>query len=249
MNEKLLEYFNEIEMNHWWWEGRRQILRQTIKKEKNLKILDIGCGTGETLSFLKTYLPKPSLYGIDSSPTAIKYAMKRGHKNIISVDAKKLPFENNKFDYILLLDVLEHIKDDTSILIEARRVLKKNGKIIITTPALQFIWSEHDTAQGHFRRYVRRRIRKITSNSKLSVKEISYFNFFLSPAIIGVRLLSKLKPFKKYGEYNSKLNFSVAKKPFLNELLKSIFVFEVKLIKYINYPFGISIFTLLEKEN
>lgn len=249
MNEKLLEYFNDIEKNHWWWEGRRQILRQSIGKKKGLKILDIGCGTGETLSFLDEYLPKPALYGVDSSPVAIKYAKRRGHKNILKVDAKKLPFENNTFDYILLLDVIEHIKNDTAVLIEAKRVLKNKGKIIITTPALQFIWSEHDRAQGHFRRYVRRRIRKIAESAKLSIKRISYFNFFLSPAIIGIRLLSRLRPFRKFGKYDSDLNFNVAKKTLANDILKLIFVNEIKLMNFINYPFGISIFSILQKES
>jgi ubiquinone/menaquinone biosynthesis C-methylase UbiE len=249
MNEKLLDYFNDIEKHHWWWEGRRQILRQSITNKKGLKVLDIGCGTGETLSFLKEYLPKPELYGIDSSPVAIKYAKKRGHKNILKVDAKKLPFSDNSFDCILLLDVIEHIEDDASILKEAKRVLKKKGKIIITAPALQFIWSEHDSAQGHFRRYVRRNIRLLVKSTKLSLIQISYFNFFLSPAIIAIRLLSRFKLFSKYGKYDSNLNFNVAKKPFLNGLLKLIFVSEIKLLKFINYPIGISIFAVLRKES
>lgn len=247
MNEKLLEYFNEIEKRHWWWEGRRQILRQSISPKKGQKILDIGCGTGETLSFLKEHLPKPELFGIDSSSVAIKYAKKRGHKNILKVDAKKLPFEDNSFDYILLLDVIEHIEDDTAILIEAKRVLKKKGKIIITAPALQFIWSEHDSAQGHFRRYVRRNIRQLAKDAKLKLEQMSYFNFFLSPAIITIRLLSRLKLFSKYGKYDSDINFNIAKKPVFNGLLKLIFVSEIKLLKFINYPIGISIFAVLRK--
>lgn len=247
MNEKLLGYFNEIEKHHWWWEGRRQILRQSIAQKKGLKILDIGCGTGETLTFLNAYLPKPDLYGIDNSPVAIKFARKRGHKKILKIDARKLPYKNGTFDYILLLDVLEHIENDTTILLEAKRVLKKTGRVIITTPALQFIWSEHDSEQGHFRRYVRHRIRKIAAKTKLSITKLSYFNFFLSPAIIGIRLLSRIKPFKKYGEYDSKLNFNLAKKPLANGILKAIFVTEIKIMKYLNFPFGISIFSILQK--
>lgn len=248
MNDKLLSYFNEIEKNHWWWEGRRQILRQSISQSKKvLKILDIGCGTGETLTFLKNYLPKSQLFGIDSSSDAIRYTKSRGHKNIQKVDAGKLPFKKDSFDYILLLDVIEHIEDDTSILVEAKRVLKKNGKIIITTPALQFIWSEHDTAQGHFRRYVSRRIKKVAHDSLLKVQRISYFNFFLSPAIIIIRLLSKIKPFEKLGKYDSNLNFDIAKKSFTNNILKFIFVTEIKLMKYVSYPIGISIYSVLIK--
>lgn len=247
MNKKLLEYFNQIEKQHWWWEGRRQILKQSINRKRNLKILDIGCGTGETLTFLKNYLDSPKLYGIDSSPTAIKFAQSRGHCNISKVDAKKLNFKDSTFDYILLLDVIEHIKDDISVLIEANRVLKNNGKIIITAPALKFIWSKHDTSQGHYRRYVRRRIRKISLKANLKIKRISYFNFFLSPTVIVVRLLSKIKIFKKLGNYNSDLNFNIAKKSLINNILKFIFVNEIKLMKYINYPIGISIFSILEK--
>lgn len=247
MNEQLLHYFNEIEKHHWWWEGRRQILRQEIKKVKNLRILDIGCGTGETLTFLDSYLPIPKLSGVDSSQVAVNYAKKRGHSDIRKVDALNLPYQDNTFDYILLLDVIEHIKDDASLLSEAKRVLKKGGKILITSPALQFIWSDHDRDQGHFRRYTRTMIKKLANNEKLKIMRISYFNFFLSPAIIVIRLLSNLKPLKKLGAYDSDLNFNIAKKSFVNEILKFIFTTEIKIMKYVSYPIGISVFALLKK--
>lgn len=247
MNEKLLKHFNNIEKIHWWWEGRRQILRQSIKNEPGLKILDIGCGTGETLSFLKEYLDKPKLYGIDNSQVAIDFAKKRGHKNIRKVNALKLPYKNNTFDYILLLDVIEHIENDLELLQETKRVLKKGGKIIITAPALQFIWSDHDTQQGHFRRYTRSRFRMLAQKARLKITRISYFNFFLSPAIISLRLLGRLRPFKQINSYDSKLNFDIAKKSKINDLLKTIFVSEIKLMQYLNYPLGISVFASLKK--
>jgi SAM-dependent methyltransferase len=248
MNKKLLKYFNLIEKRHWWWEGRRQILRQSIyPEEKNLKVLDIGCGTGETLTFLQSYLKSPTLYGIDNSPTAIKFAKSRGHKNILKVNAKNLPFKANTFDYILLLDVIEHLKDDIAILKEAKRVLKKTGKIIITAPSLQFIWSEHDTAQGHYRRYTRHKIIDISHRAGLTISRISYFNFILSPPIILIRLLSRLKPFKKLGKYDSDLNFNIAQKNLLNDFLKKLFVTEILLTRYISYPIGISIFSIMHK--
>lgn len=248
MNEKLLKYFHEIEKIHWWWEGRRQILRQSITKKNGLKILDIGCGTGETLTFLENFLDKPKLFGVDSSAVAIDFAKKRGHQKILKVDAQKLPFKEGTFDYVLLLDVIEHIEDDAGTILEAKRVLRPGGHIIVTTPALQFIWSEHDTAQGHYRRYVRRRIRSLATKSRMGIERISYFNFFLSPAIIAIRLLGNLKPFKKINSYDSKLNFDVAKKSLINSLLKFIFVTEIKLMKYVSYPIGISIFAIFKKK-
>lgn len=247
MDEKLLGHFNRIEKHHWWWEGRRQILRQEIKKGTSLKILDIGCGTGETLSFLKKYLDKPDLFGVDSSPIAVEYARNRGHQQITQTDAGKLAFESGSFDYVLLLDVIEHIKDDSKVLEEAKRVLKNDGKILITVPALQFLWSEHDSQQGHFRRYVRKRIKRLARTAKLRIERISYFNFFLSPFIIGVRLLSRIKMFSNLGDFDSNLNYDVANKNLINKVLTFIFVNEIRLMKHINYPFGISIFAVMKK--
>jgi len=124
--------------------------------------------------------------------------------------------------------------------------LKKDGKIIVTSPALQFIWSDHDTEQGHFRRYTRRMIKEVASNTKLRIKNIGYFNFFLALPIISIRLLSRIPIFKKFGAFDSDLNFNIAKKNYLNEILKKIFVTEIKLTRYVSYPFGISIYAILK---
>src|SRR3990172_12360899 len=110
MNDSLLAKFNDVERLHWWWEGRRVLIKMLLGNRKYKKILDIGCGTGETLTYLKTIYPKSDLYGVDLSGEAVKYAKKRGHKNIRKANALKLPFKNNFFDAVLFLDVLEHIK-------------------------------------------------------------------------------------------------------------------------------------------
>ena len=246
MNEKLLEYFNDIEKHHWWWEGRREILSQELPRKSNLKVLDIGCGTGETMSFVKSIRRGVDVVGVDNSQVAVNFAIKRGHQ-VVKVDALKLPFQNETFDVILILDVIEHIKDDEAFLIEAKRVLKKGGKIIITAPALQFIWSKHDTGQGHQRRYTRHMIRGLAKTSRLSISRLSYFNFFLSPAIIAIRLLSRLSLFSRFGEYDSDLNYKVAKRNYINSILRYIFVTEIKIMKYINYPIGISVCAILRK--
>jgi len=248
MNEKLLEYFNDIEKHHWWWEGRREILRQELSHRKKLKVLDIGCGTGETMSFVKSFLKNPDVIGVDNSQVAVNFATKRGHK-VIKVNALKLPFEDNSFDVILILDVIEHIKDDRELLSEAKRVLRPGGKIIVTAPALQFIWSQHDTGQGHQRRYTRHMMRNLADSCRLEITRLTYFNFFLSPAIIVIRLLSRLPIFGKLGEYDSDLNFKIAKGNFLNSLLRLIFVTEIKLMKYVSFPIGISVCAVLRKND
>lgn len=247
MSNFLLEKFNDIERIHWWWEGRRELVKLMLLNKKPKNILDVGCGTGETLSFLKDLYPRAKLYGVDTSQKAINYSKKRGHKNIYKSNANKLPFKDGLFDIILFLDVLEHIKDDQSVIDEAKRVLKKGGTILITSPGLSFIWSEHDTKQGHKRRYTRRAIRKLAKTASLKDEFVSYFNFFLSPPIILIRLLSNLPKFKKFSDYDSGINYDIAKKGFPNSILRFIFVNEVRMIKYLRYPVGISVVAKLRK--
>lgn len=242
MSNFLLKKFNQVEKIHWWWEGRRELLKLLIgKHNKKIKILDVGCGTGETLTFLNSAYPNSDLFGVDNSSVAIKFSKSRGHKKIYSRLANKLGFKRNLFDYVLFLDVLEHIKDDQAAINEAKRVLKKGGKIIITSPALSFIWSAHDTKQGHYRRYTRTEIRKLAKNAKMKVNYISYFNFLLSPPIILIRLIGNLPIFKKLSDYDQSINYDVAHYGLVNNILKFIFVTEVRLTKFINYPIGISI--------
>ncbi len=246
MNKNLLRHFNKVEKTHWWWAGRRQLIIQLLGKRPHT-ILDVGCGTGETLTFLRKKFPKANLYGIDNSKLAIKFAKSRGHKNIKNADAYTLPFPDNFFDVALLLDVLEHFEYDLKLIKEVKRVLKPQGSIIITCPALSFIWSAHDTNQGHFRRYSRRRFCYLAKKAKLKLSFLSYFNFFLSPPIIIIRLLGNSALFSHLNSYNSGLNYDIVKSKTVNGFLKKIFIFETKLLKYITYPFGISIAAKLEK--
>jgi len=115
MKDDLLKRFEVVEDRHWWWEGRRRLVRDflgNIKGKQKMAILDVGCGTGETISFIKKMLPESQVWGVDNNRTAIRYAHSRGHKLIRLADAGKLPFKGKMFDAVLALDVLEHIEND-----------------------------------------------------------------------------------------------------------------------------------------
>lgn len=246
MNDDLLDKFNEVEKFHWWWAGRQELIKDLLVPEKPLNILDIGCGTGETLTFMKKVFPKSRLQGIDYLPEAVRYTRSRGH-SARRADALHLPFADASFDAVLLLDVIEHIRDDSGAIKEAKRVLKPGGVTILTAPALQFIWSAHDIGQGHERRYTRHMLLSLAAKNKMAVPFISYFNFFLSPIVIAIRLLSRLSFFSRLGQYDSRLNYQLANKKLVNNLLKFIFISEIKMLKLIRYPIGISIAVKMQK--
>ncbi len=246
MNDDLLKKFNEVEKFHWWWAGRQTLIKELLIGDNPKKILDIGCGTGETLTFVKSIFPKAAVTGVDLSAEAVAYTKRRGHP-AKKADALHLPFAEGSFDAILLLDVIEHIEDDSAVLAEAKRVLKSNGVIVITAPALQFIWSAHDENQGHYRRYTRRRLTSLAKKNNLRIVFLSYFNFLLSPIIIPIRMASRIKILKRFGEYDSRLNYKLAYNNFINQILKTIFITEIKLLRFFNYPIGISVAIKLQK--
>jgi SAM-dependent methyltransferase len=253
MNDKLLEKFEAVEARHWWWEGRRKLvadfLNNFIRNNSSPAILDVGCGTGETMSFIKRNWPKSRVWGVDKSRTAIKYATYRGHKTVKLADARKLPFDPKKFDAVLALDVLEHIKNSKKVMLEMKRVLKPGGKILITSPALKFIWSQHDLGQGHVTRFNKDEIKKLAYETGLKVEQVRYFNFILSGPIILVRVLSQVPGLGFVANYDNGVNFGVVNWEWLNEFLKRIFVTEVSGIWRINYPWGISVTAILVKAN
>lgn len=242
-----LQRYNLVEKHHWWWQGRRKLIEQILADKKPSRLLEIGCGTGETLTFLKKLFPKAELYGVDLSSLAVEYAKSRNHLNIFKADAIKLPFKNNYYDLILFLDVLEHIKNDQKAVNEALRVLKPKGIIVITSPAMKFIWSYHDKMLGHERRYNLNEITNLATKAGLEVYYINYFNFFLSPFIILVRLITKLKFTKRFFKKANFTYYSIVDKKYLNTLLKFIFISEIKLLKYVKLPFGVSAVAVLVK--
>ncbi len=247
--DELLEKFNNIEQFHWWWKGRRSIIKKIIDRLviKPQHILDIGCGTGETLNYLKKILPKAKLTGIDESSIAVKLSQQNTKTKIIKGSALQLPFKDSSFDLILLLDVLEHIKRDGKVISEAKRVLDKNGVIIITCPATTFIWSRHDTRQGHIRRYSISEVKKLAKKTNLKIDLINYFNFFLFLPISAIRISQRLPFLASLSQYDNTINYSIARVGVLNRILSAIILFEVRLMFLIRFPIGISVVAVLKK--
>lgn len=248
MSDDLLNTFFEVETKHWWWVARKKIvvnlLKKYLKNTDNL-ILDAGCGTGAGILYLQQF---GDVYGVDLSPKAVDFCKKRGITKVKIGDVSDLPFKDNFFDLVCLMDVIEHVSNDKLIIKEMCRVLKKGGILLMTLPALPFIYSKHDKEQGHFRRYSKQDLDKIFEGSGFKKMKVSYFNIFLSSPIIVIRLLSKLGgPFTKLADYDSKINYSIFKKRMINVVLTQIFSLESPLLNNINLPFGISLLTIHKK--
>jgi len=110
------------------------------KIDQKCKHLDIGCGPGTFIGLLK----RTKSIGIDISKNQIFYA-KKNYENVnksFQIFKRKIPLKNNSIDTISLIELIEHLedKDLTFLMTECKRVLKKNGKIILTTPNYFSLW-------------------------------------------------------------------------------------------------------------
>lgn len=180
---------------HWWYRGRRRIVRDAVVAlglPPGARILDAGCGSGRTLDELAALPAVAGVSGLDASPDAVAAARRRGHADVREGRVEELPWPRETFDLVLALDVIEHTPDDRATLHELRRVTKTGGRLLITVPAYQGLWSRHDVVNGHYRRYDRRMLRALAADADWGIQRLTSFNALLLPPAAVVRVTERL---------------------------------------------------------
>lgn len=235
----------KLEKSFWWHVGRMNIidkqLRSLSKNKDDLAILNIGAGTGGTIPTLEKH---GKVTNVDTSEEAIAFLKKSGY-TVKKIDGKKLPFKDHSFDIITALDVLEHVEDEEKTLKEWTRVLKPDGHLVLTVPAYQWLWSEHDEVNMHYRRYTRKRLlTAIHQNGLLKSVKTSYMIFFSLPLIIGFRLIEKMRPKQKVKQST---NFVSLPEP-INNLFINLLRLEGIIQTVISLPAGTSLIGIYHKK-
>jgi len=227
------------EKKHWWFSARREIIYSVIsnlKQKESITILDFGAGSGANIEIL-TKLGKVDVY---ETNTQAKNFLKTKFKNFKNV--KIITKIKKKYNLIIAADVIEHIKNDKKVLKIFFNCLKKNGHLLITVPAFNFLFSSKDVALKHFRRYNKFNLKSLLKRY-FKIKKLSYFNFFLFLPIAISILFYKIKR-KKF------IKFVETTPPnYLNFILKNIFLVEKYILRFFNFPFGISIIALAKKND
>jgi SAM-dependent methyltransferase len=198
MDQLLMKTMLDVDEHHWWYRGRRRIIRTELDRAPlppQARVLDAGCGSGRTLEELEPY---GEVYGIEIDPEAAEVARSRGVGEVAVGRLEDLPWEDATFDLITCLDVIEHTPDDRVTLRELRRVCKPAGWLLVTVPAYQALWSLHDDANHHFRRYGRRTLRAAALDSGWQLRRMTSFNsLLLAPAAV-VRLAQRRRSGARY---------------------------------------------------
>ena len=240
-----LKHF-KLDTTYWWFDARKHITFDLIRKTSGdiySKILDVGCGGGILIKFLKENGFK-DIYGIDISNKAIKICKKRGIKNVFIGDCTKMRFDKNMFDIIIAGDILEHIKNEDIALNEFNRVLKKNGKLIVFVPAFNFLWSQHDELCHHYRRYSKYTLMNALKKANFKVERISFWNFMLFFPISLLKLSQHLLKNK-----NQNKNQMYKTNRLVNNFLPYLLGLENWILRRVNFPFGLSLFAVARKIN
>jgi SAM-dependent methyltransferase len=251
-----MEYVDEdlrCVVNHWWFASRTRALNAVIEpllpQTPDFRLLDVGCGAGNMIHHLSRY---GQVKGLDIDERPVKVARKRGY-DVDQFDVTRpMPFESNTFDAVTALDVIEHNEDDLAILADSYRVIKPGGHIIITVPALMWLWSHNDDINAHVRRYTADELKQKLAKTGFEVKRVTYNNFFVFPlaaALILLRRSSDAEP-ELASHHLDEEEYQVEMEPAspsVNAVLTLVGKVEAGLIKRVNLPIGTSLIAVAQK--
>ncbi len=239
MDRAVFDRMAELDSRHWWFVARRRILSELIHREVPLpadaRILEIGCGTGHNFEMLGRF---GQVEAIEVDDEARALSSSRLGREVGSSPLPELPgIADGSYHLIALLDVLEHIEEDRASLASIRRKLAPNGRVLLTVPANQWMWSAHDAAHHHHRRYSKAGLRNVIEEAGLQVETLSYFNSLLFPVAAAARIVGKAT--KKTESDDAMPSAPV------NTVLEKIFGFERHLVGRVPLPAGVSLVAIL----
>jgi ubiquinone/menaquinone biosynthesis C-methylase UbiE len=240
MYEHEYEAMYDLEDVYWWFIARRKLVQEIVGEETSgragVRLLDVGCGTGSNLAALAA---RTNSVGIDMSTEALSFCRRRGIEAVAHSRVEALPFPDASFEVVTALDMLEHTDDDLAALAELRRVTSPGGLLLITVPAYGFLWSEHDEALKHRRRYTAYELRNKLTVSGFAVERTSYFITSLFFPILAARVLQGIRKRSTHPQTSVRLL-----PKWLNASLVGLLDVERRIVRHINLPFGVTIVAL-----
>ena len=244
MNPELYDAHDRLEDRHWWFEGRRRVIRSVLRRHllprAHRKILDVGCGTGGMFPLLMEF---GEVDGAEASPDALERARRKFPSRRIESCSLPDSLPEGTWDVATAFDVIEHLDAPIESLRAMASRVPFDGQVVVTVPAFQFLWSQHDVVNHHRRRYSRLDLVSALSSAGLKVTFVSYFNTLLFPAVAGARLLERLMP-SRFGSSEADLEETPGP---LNQVLTTLFGSERLAVGRTQLPFGVSLIAVAQR--
>jgi SAM-dependent methyltransferase len=231
----------DTEDEHWWFCGRRAIAETVIRGlglPRDARIVEIGAGTGGNIAMLEQF---GAVTPVEMSDLARQIAWeKTGRDFLYGYLPDRIPVAPESVDLICLFDVLEHVAEDEASLIAMRRLLKPGGKVVLTVPAHQWLWSAHDVGLHHKRRYSRTLLRERIEKAGYRIDKLTYTNAALFPAAVLARLADRLR------KADAASGQAMPPKA-VNAAMKALFSAESLIVPTMPLPFGVSLLAVFGK--
>lgn len=242
MNSAEYANLDAVERDHWYYAGKRKIVRGWLERcgppQPEQVLLDCGAGTGR---FALEMDPRCRVLVLDDHEEALRLLRTRFRaEQILSLAGDQVPLPDGSLDYVTALDVLEHVPDDAAVVRGFHRLLQPRGLAVVTVPASMALWSDWDEALHHFRRYDRPQLRALFPDGQWEILYLNYTNVVVYPAVWLVRKWRRLTVRRGAPAEESGARSEDRLPPaWLNRLLQAIFV-GLATVR-VPFPFGVSL--------
>lgn len=248
------EELARVEDHHFWFRARNHLIFELAKKlssrlRPGYSVLEVGCGTGNVLRMLRQACPHGSVVGLELWFDGLRFAQQRSAGPLVQGDVRKCPF-GKPFDLIGMFDVLEHVPEERETLGALHQALARDGRLILTVPAHQYLWSYFDEAAYHCRRYSPHQIRARLAEAGFHVEFLSQFMACTFPMVWLWRRVSTLRQRRNANDARTLAAREFGVVPGVNGLLTALLKFEAHWLKRgHSLPIGTSLIVIARKQD
>jgi SAM-dependent methyltransferase len=248
MDDVEFKLIEKVQDRHWWWIGRRRIIERLIRKycgeSGQLSIADVGSGFGANIPLLKQF---GRVTALEHSVEAVAKLNQTWASDdaVHAVQWTSPDPVDDRFDVILLADVLEHIENDDEAAAWIADHLAPGGHAILTVPAHMHLWTEMDEVVHHYRRYSRRSLSRLFEH-RLTIRRLSFYNLILYPIKVAFVGFTTLR--RSFRPDSRKRSFNDLPPAPINEVFKWTLFWEAALIERFSLPFGISLVIVARRD-
>ena len=216
--------------DYWWYTARAELLHAALGDFLGTprRLLDVGSADGPSVSWMRGDHER---FAVDLDPRGLTPG------SGICASAVALPFRDGSFDAVGAFDVIEHCRSEDEVVAELSRVLAPGGRLLVSVPAYQWAWTDHDVRAGHHRRYTRPRLVAAVERAGLSVRRCTYGFAGVFPMFAAERVARRMRQAPSDAR-----NRLPKVPPALERLLNGVSHAEARVLRHNDLPFGSSVF-------
>ena len=234
----------KLQGSYWWFRGKAYLVRKLMDSNYvrggDIRILDVGCGTGYITRTLAQY---GEVTGMDMADIALEFSAMNGVPAIKKGSVSAIPYPDNQFDLVCALDVLYHraVESDEHAIREIYRVLKPDGRAIITTSAMKCLFGKNDIVQHGARRHTRKELLDKCAQAGFAHERSSYYTLIFFPLVYIARKLQDMKNIEPKSDIDEDIN------PIVNSICFWWFRCEIDMLQIVTWPFGVHLLGTFRK--